>query len=209
MREKLNENPVAQIALIGVLAIVVGYLLLSNMGGGGEEGGASEGPTASVESAAPAESSTPSTEGGESGDAVAGTAPQIAAATSSVTAPADRPLPHKVDAAYRRNKIVVVLLVRDGGVDDHIVRRATKMLEGNPHVAFFSAKAKHVARFSALTGPLGVNRVPALIVVRPKRLNQGGPAPASVTYGLNSKTGIRQTIREAVYKGPHLTYAPQ
>jgi hypothetical protein len=209
MREKLNENPVAQIALIGVLAIVVGYLLLSNMGGGGEEGGVSEGPTAGVASAAPTKSSTPSAEGGESSGAAAGTAPQIAAATSSVTAPSDRPLPNKVDIAYRNDKIVTVLLVRDGGVDDHIVRRAAKILEGNPHVAFFSAKAKHVARFSALTGPLGVNRVPALIVVRPRRLNGTGPAPASVTYGLNSKTGIRQTIREAVYKGPHLTYAPQ
>jgi hypothetical protein len=205
MREKLNENPVAQIALLGLLAIVVGYLLLSKMGGGGEEGAAAESPVTSVESA-PVET-TVST-GGEAAEAV-GTAPEIAAATSSVSAPASRPLPHGVDAAYKDDKIVVVLLVRDGGVDDHIVRRATKVLEGNPHVAFFSAKAKHVARFAALTGPLGVNRVPALIVVRPKHLNDGGPAPASVDYGLNSGTGIRQTIREAVYKGPHLTYAPQ
>jgi len=205
MRQKLNENPVAQIALLGVLAIVVGYLVMSNMGGGGEEGASSETSVTSVESA-PVET-TVST-GGESAEAI-GTAPQIAAATSSVSAPASRPLPHRVDVAYLDDKIVVVLLVRDGGVDDHIVRRATKMLEGNPHVALFSAKAKHVARFAALTGPLGVNRVPALIVVRPKHLNNGGPAPASVTYGLNSATGIRQTIREAVYKGPHLTYAPQ
>jgi len=206
MREKLNENPVAQIALLGVLAIVVGYLVLSKMGGG-EESSSSEGATSSVESIAPTESTEIST--GSTGGETVGTAPQIAAATSSVVAPASRPLPHKVGVAYKDNKIVAVLLVRDGGVDDHIVRRATKMLEGNSHIALFSAKAKHVARFAALTGPLGVNRVPALIVVRPKHLNDGGPAPASVTYGLNSGTGIRQTIREAVYKGPHLTYAPQ
>jgi hypothetical protein len=204
MREKLNENPVAQIALLGVLAIFVGYLFLSKMGGG-EEGASSESPVTSAESA-PVET-TVST-GGESTETV-GAAPQIAAATSSVSAPASRPLPRKVDVAYKNNRVVVVLLVRDGGVDDHIVRRATEMLEGNSRVAFFSAKAKHVARFAALTGPLGVNRVPALIVVRPKHLNNGGPAPASVNYGLNSGTGIRQTIREAVYKGPHLTYAPQ
>ena len=206
MREKLNENPVAQIALIGVLAIVVGYFLLNNMGGG-EEGGSSEGAAASAESA-PAEGAAPVAKSGESTE-VAGAAPVIAAATSAVVAPASHPLPHKVDVAYKKNQVVVVLLVRDGGVDDHIVRRATRMLEGNSHVALFSAKAKHVARFAALTGPLGVNRVPALIVVRPKHLNGGGPAPASVTYGLNSQAGIRETIREAVYKGPHLTYAPQ
>lgn len=199
MRAKLNENPLAQIALLGVLAVVVGYLLLGN---GGEESGSPAG----VESA-PTET-TVSTGGGESTEA-GGAAPQIAAATSSVTAPASRPLPHAVEVAYENNKIVVVLLVRDGGIDDHIVRRATKMLDGNPDVALFSAKAENVARFSALTGPLGVNRVPALIVIRPKKLNKGRPAPASVTYGLDSQTGIRQTIREAVYKGPHLTYAPQ
>jgi hypothetical protein len=207
MRQKLNENPIAQIALLGVLAVVVGYLVISKMGGG-EESASTESPTGVVESTAPAESIEVSGGGSTSGEPV-GTAPEIAAATSSMAAPTGHPLPHKVDVAYKKNKIIVVLLVRDGAVDDHVVRRATHMLHGNPHVALFSAKAKHVARFSALTGPLGVDRVPALIVIRPKKLNNGGPAPASVTYGLNSQTGIRQTIREAVYKGPHLTYAPQ
>jgi hypothetical protein len=208
MRQKLNENPVAQIALLGVLAIVVGYLLLGGFGGGSsEEESSAEAPTVGIESAAPAETTEVST--GSVGGQQVGVAPDIAAATSAMPAPTNHPLPHKVEVAYKNNKIIVVLLVRDGGVDDHVVRRATKMLEGNPHVALFSAKAKHLARFSALTGPLGVNRVPALIVIRPKHLNKGGPAPASVTYGLNSQTGIRQTIREAVYKGPHLTYAPQ
>jgi hypothetical protein len=209
MREKLNDNPVAQIALIAVLAVVVGYLVLGKGGGGSEEAATTEEPTTSIESTTPSEATESSGEGGTATSDAVGTAPEIAAATSSISAPASRPLPEKVDRAYEKNKIVAVLLVRDGGVDDHIVRRATKMLEGNPRVALFSAKAKHVARFSALTGPLGVDRVPALIVVRPRHLNGSGPAPASVNYGLNSKTAIRETIREAVYRGPHLTYAPQ
>jgi hypothetical protein len=208
MRKKLNENPVAQIALLGVLALVVGYLVISHLGGGSSgESSTAEAPAASAEAGA-AETAVSTGAAAGSGEAV-GTAPAIAADTSAVSAPASRPLPQAVDKAYRGNKIVVLLLVRDGGIDDHIVRRATKMLVGNPHVALFSAKAKHVARFAALTGPLGVDRVPALIVVRPKHLNDGGPAPASVTYGLNTPTGIRQSIREAVYRGPRLTYAPE
>ena len=39
MREKLNENPVAQIALIGVLVVVVGFLFLHGFGGSGGGGG--------------------------------------------------------------------------------------------------------------------------------------------------------------------------
>src|SRR6202012_1371742 len=151
----------------------VGYLVISNLGGGGsgEESSTAEAPTTSeaAPSEAPAETATTSEAAGVSGEP-AGPAPQIAADTASTPAPATHPLPPAVEKAYRNNKIVVLLLVRDGGVDDHIVRRATKMLETNPHVALFSAKAKHVARFAALTGPLGVDRVPALIVVRPKHL---------------------------------------
>ena len=47
VRKALNENPVAQIAVLGVLAVVVGFLLLTRMGGksGGESSATS--PTAS------------------------------------------------------------------------------------------------------------------------------------------------------------------
>jgi hypothetical protein len=204
MRDKLNENPVAQIALVALLVIAVGYLLMSNMGGS-EEGGGGESPAVSVEAPSPSETST--TGEGE-GEAV-GSTPEIAAATSSISAPTSHPLPHRVDVAYRKDETIALLLVRDGGIEDHIVRKASKALESMHDVAFFSAKAKHVARFAALTGPLGVDRVPALIVVRPKRFNGAGPAPASVTYGLQDGTSVSQAIRDAVYKGPELTYAPK
>ena len=37
MREKLNNNPLAQIGVIGVLLVAVGIFAMSSMGGGGEE----------------------------------------------------------------------------------------------------------------------------------------------------------------------------
>jgi hypothetical protein len=200
MRQKLNENPVAQIALVGVMLVVVGYLFLSGMGGGEEEAAPETAATPSTEEAAP----TPAT----SAPAEGGVSPVIPAATASVSAPSDRQLPHAVNAAYAENKTIALLIVRDGGIDDHLVRDATDALEGMSRVSFFSAKAKHVARFAQITGPLGVNQTPALVVIRPKHLNDNGPAPASVTYGFQTKNDVRQAIRDAVYRGRTLTYAP-
>lgn len=40
MREKLNDNPMLQIAVLGVLAVVVGLFVMMRMGGGAEEGAA-------------------------------------------------------------------------------------------------------------------------------------------------------------------------
>ena len=45
-----------------------------------------------------------------------------------------------------------------------------------PGVAVFVAQAGEVARYSRITQGVGVNRVPALVVVRPKRLSGGDPA---------------------------------
>lgn len=201
MRQKLNENPVAQIALVGVMLVVVGFLLVSGMGGGEEE-------------ATPEAAATPSTTeatappAAEATATAPGAAPVIPASTAAVSAPSDRPLPHAVNVAYAENKTIALLLLRDGGIDDHLLREASEVLEGKPDVSFFSTKAKNVARFAQITGPLGVNQTPALIVIRPKHLNKNGIAPASVTYGFQTKNDLRQEIRDAVYRGRTLTYAP-
>ncbi len=213
MRQKLNENPVAQIVLIGVLFLVGGYFVLTQLGGGEEESAPESAPTASVaESASPegTEESAPSSGGGRAGSPVevAGGGHEIAAASASATAPVDRPMPMRVQRAYASDKTIALLIVRDGGIDDHLLRDATDVLEGRPHVAFFSTRAQHIARFAQITGPLGVNQVPALIVIRPQRLNGKGPAPASVTYGFQTKAGVRQTIQDAVYRGDKLSYSP-
>jgi hypothetical protein len=210
MRQKLNENPAAQIALFGVLLVVGAFLLLSKMGGGEEEAAPETGVVPSTaeteEGATTAGTATGATPGQPV--EVAGTAPEIVAATTSTTAPTDRELPAKVEDAYAENKTIALLIVRDGGIDDHLVREASEVLDDRAHVAFFSAKARHVARFAQITGPLGVNQAPALVVIRPKHLNHGKAAPASVDYGFQTKNDVRQAIRDAVYRGRTLTYAP-
>jgi hypothetical protein len=202
MRQKLNENQTAQIALLAVLALVVGFFVLKGMGGGSESS-----ESAGTE-AAPAET-TASTEGAV--EPVAGAVETAApvAATSGVAAPVGRPLPKPVDTAYEEGETIVLLIYRPGGIDDRRVAAASSVLTGMPGVAYFPVPASRIADYSAITGPLGVNSAPALIVVRPRALNGGGAAPATVTYGFQTASDVQQAVIDAGYQGPQLTYAPQ
>lgn len=208
MRDKLNNDPMFQIGAVVVL-IVVGFLLFTMMGKGGEE----------EEAAAPTEA-TVSVEGTEASGTAVGATPgeAVEAATeaalestvapapavSAVTAP---PLPDPVQAAYDGGKTVVLLLVHDGGIDDRLVAKSTRALSSFPDTSVFIVPAKQVARYGAITLGVEVEQVPALIVVRPKRLSDGVPQ-ASVSYGFQTPEGIAQAMRDATYNGPEATYYP-
>lgn len=201
MREKLNENQTAQIALVAVLVLVVGYLVLGGIGGGSSSSSASseasnEGTTVTASTAAEP----------TSGGTVEATP---AAATSAVTAPAGRPLPKAVDEAYKNGETVALLVYRPGGIDDHKVAEAASVLGGMSDVAYFATPVDKIVKYSAITGPLGVSGAPALIVLRPRHLSEGGTATATVDYGFQSAADIRQDVIDARYKGPELTYAPE
>ncbi len=192
MREKLNENPVAQIALIGVLVLVAGIFLMKSMGGGESSEGEAEAP-------APAETAT----GGSLEEATP------ASAAASVIAPTSRPLPDEVEAAYERGDTIALLIFRPGGIDDKLLTDAIGEVEKMPGVALFTAPAGEIADYAPITGPLGVNQAPALIVVSPRSINGGEAAPATVTYGFQSVEDLRQAVIDAGYEGPELTYAPK
>lgn len=133
------------------------------------------------------------------GEAVGGTA-----SLASVPAP---PPPAPVAAAYDSNKTVVLLIVHNGGIDDKLVKQATEQLASSPGVSFFTVPAKQIARYAAITLVLQINRVPALVVMRPKRLSKGTPQ-ASVDYGFQTAQGVAQAVRDANYKGRELSYHP-
>ena len=202
MRQKLNENPVAQIAVVCVLIAAAAFLLLTRMGGGSEAPEEPATASASIE-AAPVEAGAEAPVEGSIEAAAAG-----AEAVPSTSVPTNRSLPSPVEDAYERGSTLAVLVYRDGGIDDHLVSQAADVLRGIPAVAFFAVKASQIARFAPITGPLGIEEVPALIVVRPRALNGAAPAPASVTYGFQRERNVRQAVRDAVYHGPQLTYAP-
>jgi hypothetical protein len=214
MREQLNSNPLAQLAVVGVLIVAVGFFLLSSSGGGKEE--ESAGATEATVSVA-GTSATGTATGATPGEAVEGAveaategagAESLSSALSAVgqaaTAP---PLPRPVLDGWKANKTLVLLFVRDGGIDDRLVKTATDGLAGFRDAAIFVIPAAKIARYAAITEGVGVDRVPALVVVTPKHLKKTVPT-ASVLYGFQSPQSVAQAVIDAGYKGKTLDYHP-
>ncbi|MFN8161231.1 MAG: hypothetical protein U0R52_09360 [Solirubrobacterales bacterium] len=197
MRDKLNNNPTAQAALVGLLLIAAAFLLITRMGGGG--GSSSTGTTVAAPS--PASTALPST---ETSATAATTAAATSAAASGIPLP---PLPAAVSRAYDESKTVVLLVVRHGGVDDEMVLPTVRKLSGMPGLAVFVVPAQRIADYAAITLGAQVDRVPALVVLRPRRLS-GGTPQATVSYGFQSPQSIVQAVLDASYVGPTETYHP-
>lgn len=211
MREKLNSNPKAQIGLVVVLLLAVGYMLLGGSGGGEES--AEPAPTeatvavAGTSATGTATAATPgeAVEGAIEG-AVDAASSEVSASAVAASIPAP-PLPHPVEAAYDSGKTIVLLVVHDGGIDDRLVSRAVDRLKARAELAVFVVPAKQIARYAAITLGAEVQQVPALIVLRPRRLSDGNPQ-ASVSYGFQTPQSVVQAVEDASYKGPEATYHP-
>jgi hypothetical protein len=210
VREKLNENPIAQVGLILVLVVVGAVVFLGGSGGGEEEESAPTEATVAVAGTSAVGTATGATPGEavegavESAIETVGEAGAVSAVPTSVPTP---PPPAAVTAAYDADKTVVLLIVHDGGIDDRLVKEASSQLASVSEVALFTVSAKQIYRYASITIGLDVNRVPALVVMRPKRLSDGTPQ-ASVDYGFQTSQGVLQAVRDAAYDGREVTYHP-
>jgi hypothetical protein len=205
MREQLNSNPLVQLAVVGVLIIAVGFFLLSSSGGGGgeeESAGGEATVSATATGAGGAETATPA--GGEEAGGESLSSALSAVSQAAATAP---PLPRPVLRAWHANETLVLLFVRDGGIDDALVKLATESLAGFRDAAVFVVPAAKISRYAAVTEGVGVDQVPALVVVTPKDLKKTVPT-ASVSYGFQSPQSIAQAVIDAGYKGPTVDYHP-
>src|ERR1044072_4455504 len=211
MREQLNSTPLAQFPIICFLLVATGFFVLSTMGGGEEEpeGGATEATVsiAGTEASGTATGATP-------GEAVEGAleAAEAPAPTSVPTLPPSAaasalPPPRPVTSAFDDGRTVVVLFIRRGGIDDRMAVAAVEGLDLVPDVASFVVPAGRIARYAAIAQGVAVDRVPALVVVSRKRLDQGNPT-ASVHYGFQSPESVRQAVIDAGYEGRTLDYHP-
>lgn len=193
MREKLNENPLAQVGVIVVL-LVLGVVLLASAGGGGSGSeGEAEAPTTVSSTAAITPAGEP--------------APIPVAPSAAVAPPAAPPTPKAVTAVWKSGKTVVLLIVREGGIDDRLVRADSRTLASVSGVALFVVPARRIAAYASITQSLGVNRLPALIVLRPRSLSHG-TVTASVDYGYQPSESVRQAVVDARYRGRTLSYHP-
>ena len=195
MREKLNESRGAQIGLVVVLVLVVGFMLLKPKGG--------ESKSSDESSATSGEAVAVSTSGaGGEASSISGMG-ELPTSVPSVKAP-----PHAFRLAYDTGRPVALLIVHNGGIDDTYTREALKEVAAIEAVVAFVVPAKEISRYASVTVGLNVNQVPALIVLRPKGLSHGTPQ-ASVLYGYQTAETIHQAIRDAIYQGPErATYHP-
>jgi hypothetical protein len=195
MREKLNENPIAQVVLVGILVVVAAIFLLGKMGGGSEEEAESaESPAAN---AAVASVETELATGGQP--------IKLPAPGSGPGSPPAPPRP--VLSAFNAGDTVAILFVRDGGIDDRLVVQTVHRLEGMSRVAVFVVPSHQLARYVSIAEGVELNRVPALVVLRPKSLSHGYDA-ASVHYGFQSPESVVQAVVDARYRGKTLPYHP-
>lgn len=216
LREQLNSNPLAQAAVIGVLAIIVGFLLLTRMGSSGGDEAATEttAPTeatatdaAAPDAAAPeatAPDASPGAQAGQGGIPEAA-APGAAATGKFVAGPG---LPEPVVKAYDKGLTPVLLVKRQGGIDDHELGQIAKQLRGKDGIALFITNPKHVSDYSRIVGGVDIDRVPALIVLSPKDVTGNGQPIASVSYGFRGYGSVVQAVRDAQYDGKQLPYYP-
>jgi hypothetical protein len=197
MREQLNSNPLAQLAVVGVLLVGAALFFMSSSGGEEEPAGTTEATVGE-----PVEGAVE-----EPTEAAAGESLSSALSAVSQSTPVAPPLPRPIIDAYDANETLVLLFVRDGGIDDRLVAISTASLAAFRDVAVFVVPAAKISRYAAITEGVGVDRVPALVVVRPKHLKRTVPT-ASVSYGFQSPQSVTQAVIDAGYKGKTLDYHP-
>jgi Co/Zn/Cd efflux system component len=213
MREAINNNPMVQVAVIGVLVLVVGLFMMMNMKKGSSSSSSSPAPAASAPTTSAG--SVPSTSatgvpGSTAAPSTGVTAPPVAGGTVSPAALLPGPgLPRPVVAAWKSGDAIVLLIVRGSGIDDRLVRSSVASLSGDAGLAVFITHAKDVARYSRITQGVGVDRVPALVVIHPRKLS-GSVPQAEVSYGFRSAQSVVQAVHDALYTGrDDLTYSPR
>jgi hypothetical protein len=229
VRGALNENPIVQAALIGVLAIAVAVLLLTRMSSGDDSSADTAAtPAPAAEPAPTAPAADPAAASSAAAPTGAGTETPATPTGGTDLFHAGQGLPEDVVKAYDDNKTVVLLILREhpqgcysraklvskrcGGIDDGQVAtiiRVIDKLSVRPNTALFITHAANVAHYSRITTGVDLDRVPALVVLTPKRLNDGGLPRATVSYGFRGPGSIVQAIEDAEYKGKtDLPYYP-
>jgi hypothetical protein len=230
VRQSLNDNPVFQVVLIGILAVVVGFLLLTRVMGGGTSS-----DTASTDAAtttpAPADTSASGADAAAAPTApadaagTAGTTPDVAGSTPDAAAVPDASgaapavpasgfeagpgLPEGVVDAYGRGDTVVLLVSKKRGIEDQTLRASAAKLRSRPNTAVFTTNTLNVSKYSRITSGVDLDRAPALVVLSPKRLSKGDLPTASVAYGYRSPQSTVQAVEDAEYDGKQLPYYPK
>jgi hypothetical protein len=217
MRDAINNNPKVQLGLLGALILLVALMVLPSMMGKKSSSDGSTTNTVSAQATTPQGSvdltvKTTQPPGGTSAAAGATGATGVAPPVTSVDPQALVPgpgLPRPVIDSWRDGKAVVLLLVRNHGIDDRLVSASVRGLSGDSSLAIFVVHANKIARYSRITQGVGVSQVPALLIIRPRRVS-GSVPEAQVAYGFRDSQTVVQYVHDALYSGKDdLPYSPR
>ena len=208
MRKALNENPMVQLAVLGVGGILLAILLISSLSGGG---------SSSSETAAddPAATATPAPAPATADPATATPAPDATATatpeTTTTAPPADSGsadgllpsagLPEDVLVAYAKNQAIALLVIDPKAVSDKQVAQYSDVLKSRKDVEYFEVKSKDIADYARITQGVSISRTPSLIVIRPRDKTEGAPT-AVVVEGFRDADSIETALEDALYSGP-------
>jgi hypothetical protein len=238
MRKLTQGNPIVQVVVIGGLALVMALMLYvrvlhkaSTTTPASSSSAAPTGSTSSTPATAPDQGSTGSSDStagtGSASGAVAppsasdaATAPSagadqaqpgVAGAEASAMTPGEG-LPAAVSRAYRKDDVIVLSIYQQGGVPATIDLRALRAIQRahgvSDHVAIFRVPVSRISRYARVAQGVDINRSPAIIVISPRSLSDGGTPSASVRYGYMGPRSAAQAVFDAVYSGPQLPYYP-
>ena len=209
MRKTLNENPVVQVVMLGILGIVVAFLFMTRVMGGQDEpapDATATTPTpttaAATPSASPEATTAPVTDPATATPAAPGTAP----ANTGFEAGAG--LPESVVRAHDSGDVVALLVVNRKGTEDRRLESEIQALRGRSDTTVFVVAAKDVTEYSRIAEGVDLDRVPALVVVEPKGQVEGALPVASISYGFRGPESVEQAVRDVLYDGKQLSYAP-
>ena len=216
MRDAINNNPKVQLGIIAALVLLMAVVVLPSM-----MGSKSSSDSGSTTNTISAQANTPSgsvdltvktTQPAGGATAATPGAAGITPPAQSVSPQALVPgpgLPAPVINSWKDGKAVILLIVRNHGIDDRLVSRSVRGLSGDAQLSVFVVHANQVARYSRITQGVGVSQVPALIIVRPKRVT-GSVPEAQVTYGFRDSQTVVQYVHDALYSGKdNLPYSPR
>jgi hypothetical protein len=205
MRKALNENPVVQVVMLGILGIVVAFLFMTRVMGGNDAGSdTTASPTATTPATTtPAPTDTQATTPEPATPPA--TEPEIAGSPGFEAGPG---LPEDVVKAYEKGDVVALLVLQREGTEDRKLAAEIDAVSSRGDTAVFVVEADNVARYSRIAEGVDMDRVPALLVIEPKRNAAGQLPTATVSYGFRGPDSLEQTIRDALYEGKQLPYHP-
>lgn len=214
MRKALNENPVVQVVMLGVLGIVVAFVFMTQIMGGDEP--APGAPTS--DAAAPASAADPVASAAVEAVPPSASVEPTGAAPEAVPAPVAEAggfepgpgLPRRLVAAYSKGDVVVLMIQQEKGIDDRELRQEVERLRSRGDTTVFIAAAQEVSDYSRVTQGVDLDRIPAIVVIHPKQ-GKTGPRElpvASVSYGYRGQQSVEQVVRDALYDGKQLPYHP-